>query len=395
MPRKTIATFANQRKETARHSWQFKPRFRRGAFGWKSQPAISRIGQAVAEIRKAAKTDPVVAAEGAVVFLERVSPAIEHVDSSSGAIGSCVNRAIDELAPLIAKAPADMKTRDRWLERVFDAYLSDEIPYLERLGEVWGEVCGAKEVASMWADRLLEVARTALEPERGPGGYSKVTSACLSAMYCAGKFDELIGLLRSEGFWHYRKWMVRAMAAKGLVDDAIRMAESSRGRYSSDAEIDWTCEEILLAASRADEAYAGYGVRANQGATYLATFRAVAKKYPRKTPKEIILDLARSTPGEEGKWFAAAKDAGLYAEALGLARQSPCEPRTLTRAARDFAGKQPAFAVGSGLLAMHWLVRGYGYEITGADVWAAYGATMAAAPGMAARRKRKSASAKC
>lgn len=41
-----------------------------------------------------AKKEPLVAAEGAVLFLERVSPAIEHVDGSSGAIGSAVNRAM-------------------------------------------------------------------------------------------------------------------------------------------------------------------------------------------------------------------------------------------------------------------------------------------------------------
>ena len=61
------------------HAWEFKARFRRHAFGWKSQPAITRIKQAVAEIKKVAKTDAVLAAEGAVMFLERVSPALEHV----------------------------------------------------------------------------------------------------------------------------------------------------------------------------------------------------------------------------------------------------------------------------------------------------------------------------
>jgi len=45
----------------------------------------------------------------------------------------------------------------------------------------------------------------------------------------------------------------------------------------------------------------------------------------------------------------------------------------------DHAEKEPAFAVGAGLLALHWLVQGYGYEITSADVWAAYRATMKAA----------------
>jgi hypothetical protein len=51
----------------------------------------------------------------------------------------------------------------------------------------------------------------------------------------------------------------------------------------------------------------------------------------------------------------------------------------LTRAARDFAEKEPTFAVNSGLVAIHWLVEGYGYEITGADVWEAYRSTMAVA----------------
>ena len=37
------------------HKWAFKERFRRHAFGWKSQPAITRIKQAVAEIKEVAK----------------------------------------------------------------------------------------------------------------------------------------------------------------------------------------------------------------------------------------------------------------------------------------------------------------------------------------------------
>ena len=106
---------------------------------------------------------------------------------------------------------------------------------------------------------------------------------------------------------------------------------------------------------------------------------AVVGKYPNKHPVDILADLAKLTPGEEGKWFAAAKDAGLYNEALALARQSPCDPRTLARAARDFAETQPAFAVEAGLASLHWLTRGYGYEITTADVSSAYAETLRAA----------------
>ena len=73
------------------HSWAFKPRFRARAFGWKSQPAITRVKQAVSEISKAARTDPMLGAEGAILLIERLSPALAQIDSSSGAIGSAVN----------------------------------------------------------------------------------------------------------------------------------------------------------------------------------------------------------------------------------------------------------------------------------------------------------------
>jgi DNA repair ATPase RecN len=112
-----------------------KPRFRRHAFGWKSQPAIKRIKEALSEIEKVARMDKVLAAEGAVLFLERVSPALEHVDSSSGTIGTAVNNAITSLVDIIASAPADEKTREKWLERLFEAHAADQIPYIETLAE--------------------------------------------------------------------------------------------------------------------------------------------------------------------------------------------------------------------------------------------------------------------
>ena len=69
----------------AAHKWAFAPRFRRHAFGWRSQPAVQRVREAAAEIQKVAKRDPALAAVGAVLFLEKVSPALEQVDSVVGA----------------------------------------------------------------------------------------------------------------------------------------------------------------------------------------------------------------------------------------------------------------------------------------------------------------------
>lgn len=361
------------------HKWEFKARFRRHAFGWKSQPAITRIKQAVAEIKKVAKKDPVLAAEGAIAFLERVSPALEHVDSSSGSIGTAVGNAIGELVPIIASAPADAKTRDAWLERLFEAHQEDQIPYIERLADHWGELCASKEVACAWADKLVGITRTALSPDKNLRGHFHGTSACLSALYRAERFDELVDLLRVDTIWPYKQWAVRAMAASGKKAEALRYAESCRSPWASDYEVDSVCEEILLSSGLIDEAYARYGVRANQGGTYLATFRAVSKKYPHKAAGEVLADLVKTTPGDEGKWFAAAKDAGLYDEALALASRTPCDPKTLARAARDYTEKQPAFAASAGLLSLYWLVQGYGYEITSVDVWDAYRATVAAA----------------
>jgi len=93
--------------------------------------------------------------------------------------------------------------------------------------------------------------------------------------------------------------------------------------------------EILLSTGRADEACVRRGILANQAGTNLAWFRAVTRKYPDKRPADVLTDLAKLTPGEEGKWFSAAKDASLYDEALAFARQSPCDPRALARAARQ------------------------------------------------------------
>lgn len=361
------------------YSWKFKSRFRRHAFGWRSQPAIDRINEAIAEIKAVARTDPNLAAEGAVVFLERVSPALEQIDSSSGAIGSAVNGAIRDLVTILADAPAERPTRAQWLDRLWAAHEADQIPYIETLADYWGELCGSKELASEWADRLVGVTRMALSPDPKMRGYFHGTSACFSALFRAERYDEIIDMLRTETFWHYTQWAVKALAASGEKAEAIRYAESRRSPSTPDGAVDRACEEILLSSGFADEAYERYGRGANRRGTYLATFRAIVKKYPDKQPSKILADLAADTPGEEGKWFAAAKDARLYDLALELVRRSPCDPRTLARAARDFAERLPAFAVEAGVLSLHWIVEGHGYEVTGHEVLDVFSHTIRAA----------------
>jgi hypothetical protein len=372
------------------HKWEFKARLRRQAFGWKSQPAIQRIKQAVREIKKVARRHPLLAADGAVLFLERLSPAIENVDSSSGAIGTAVSSAIEELVPIIAAAPATAATRDAWLERLWEAHANDQIPYIERLADHWAELCASKEVASSWADRLLAITRMALSPDKNLRGHFHGT-ACLAALYHAERYDEILDVLKDENIWPYKRWAVKALGAMGRKAEAIRLAEASRSPWTSDSDVDALCEELLLSSGLVEEAYARYGLRAHRGGTYLATFRAIAKKYPHKPAAQILADLVKATPGEEGKWFTAARDLGRYDLAIALARTSPCDPRTLARAARDYAAKEPAFAVEAAHAALEWLVKGDGYEVTATDVRMAYSAATKAAEalGHAAETKER------
>ncbi|CAL8481433.1 hypothetical protein [Caballeronia sp. S22] len=358
--------------------WTFVSRFRRNAFGWRSSLPIQRLKEAVSEIRSVARADGALAAEGAVLLLEKLSPALEQVDSSSGALGSAVNRAIEALVPLIAAADVAPAVRERWLERLFEALQDDQMPYIESLGEHWGSLCVTPELASQWADRLLPLVTHVLQAE----GFNYFVGVvpCLSALYAAGRFEEIVELVHRDRLssWWYRRWAVEALVCLGRPGDALRLAEASRGLNAPESAIARVCETILLASGITEEAYR-YAIAANRAGTYLATFRAITKKYPGKAPETILSDLVRSEPGSEGKWFAAAKDAGLFDQAIALSRRSPTDPKTLIRAARDFETKQSRFAMECALCALQWMEAGYGYEVSMTDVTDAYDALVAAA----------------
>ena len=367
------------------YKFEFAPRFRRGAFGWKSTVPIQRIKEALVEIKGIAKKEPVLAAEGAVLFLEKLAPAIAQVDSSSGSIGSAVNRAIETLVPIIAKAGVARAVREKWLERLWDALQEDDMPYLEYLGEFWGDLCATPEIASKWADYLSPTLKTMWDhcASSGEYGYFKGTSACLSALYAAGSHDELLALIAKSEYryksWHNRVWGAKALATAGKHVEAIQYAQDTKGLNAPLTAISAFCEGVLLDTGFVDEAYARYAVKATYATTNLATFKAIVKKYPNMPKETILRDLVASQPGQEGKWFAAAKDAGFFHLAIELANRSPSDPRTLIRAAKDYAVELPEFALAAGMTALRGIANGWGYEITGIDVLDAYAAVMTAA----------------
>ena len=364
---------------TTKHKWIFRSRFRANAFGWRSDLPIKRIKEAVSEIRKVKRKDDILAADGAVLLLEKLSPSLMQVDSPSGALGTAVNNAIAALVPIIAQAPVDHAAREAWLERLWQAVEADQMPYIELLPDYWGELCVSSELASAWADRFLPTVRS-IWSDKDSFAWFKGCDACLSSLLRAGRHQELLDLIEmAPQAWHYRQWGVKALVAMGKRAEALRYAEASQDINADPAAIAEACESILIDSGMADEAYQRYAIKANQRNTYLATFRAIMKKYPHKAQRDVLADLVESTPGEEGKWFATAKSIGLYDEAIDLANRSPCNPLTLVRAASDMRESQPVFAMKAGITALRWMLAGWGYELTGSDVLNAFHYMMEAA----------------
>ena len=346
--------------------WQFKTKFRANAYGWRgSKLAITRLKEAVREIRTVAKADPVAAGDGCVALMERLWPAFQHIDTSSGALGNAIHKALEELIPLLIAAPAGKDTRAKWLERLFEAVQEDGVDYLDPVAERWGEIARDPDLVNHYADMLMGRMREAWADRQR---YNHVVGSkiCLSCLLEAGRYEELRGLLalRPFRFWPDNRFEADALLRQGLWQEALAYAEASRSKTGgafSDHAIDCYCEDILIRQGRSDEAYGRYGLASALGTTNLATYRALARKYPERDPRQMLIDLIE-TRGSKGKWFAAAKDAGFLDIAISCATAPDADPSTLVRAARDFAGKQPEFAMAVGMLAIRSLLSGGGYE---------------------------------
>lgn len=264
--------------------------------------------------------------------------------------------------------------RQKWLERLWQAINEGQMPYIEYLQDFWGELCQTSELASYWADNFIDGVKQSWNSK----GYDYYhgTVPCLSALFAAKRYQELLTLLEKAPYvdWSYRAWGVKAFVALGAYEEALAYAKNSHGLNTPRTDIAEACEAILLKMNLSEQAYMDYALEANQKSTYLATYRAIVKKYPNKAPRKILHDLIESYPGEEGKWFAEAKEAGFYDLAIELATKSLVDPETLKRAAHEFREKDPKFAIDVGMASLFWILDGYGYEITGIDVIEAFSA---------------------
>jgi len=317
------------------------------------------------------RTDAAQAGEGAVILLERLSPALTNIDSSSGAIGTAVNNAIEKLVPIIADAPVDSATRDKWLDRLWQAQVDDDIPYIENLADHWGQLCGSKDKASAWADEFIDTVRRVYGHAGLPGDYFKGASACLSALLKAERYDELFELLdlKRMNVSFYQDYRVKAAIAQEMGIAAIELS-NKRGAGKS-------AKQPAQPATEAD--YNDFLSRTEISGSYLNFYKSAVKKFPGVAPEKILDDLIATTPGAESKWFAAAKELKDFELAMRLAYKSPCDPRTLTRAARDYKLINPVFAAEVGIAAVYWLIKGHGLDITPSDIRIAFYETMQAA----------------
>jgi hypothetical protein len=351
--------------------WQFKTKFRTNAYGWRaSNLAIGRLKEAASEIRSAAKSDPVAAGDGVVSLLERIWPAFQGIDTSSGALGAAVFRTITELIPILTAAPADHATRSKWLERLFEAVQNDGVEYLAPLEDRWGEIAQYPDLIGEYADRMIEMVRRAWADHQT--FHVIGTSICLSCLLEGGRYDELQELLatRRMKFWSWHRFGAEALVRQGLWEAAIGYAEAARSVTIpgfSETSIDRFCEKLLIDHGRSDEAYRRYGLRAANGKTNLSVYRSLVRTYPDRDHRRMLLDLIE-TRGDKGKWFAAAKDSGFLDIAVECAGTHGADTSTLVRAARDFCGKDPKFAATVALLAISSLFDGGGYDPSVSEV---------------------------
>jgi len=348
----------------AKHKWTFKSRFRREAYSWNgTAKASKRMKEAVSEIKKVGKKDSSLAGEGVIELFVRLYPALMHIDSSSGALGTAMNKTIDSLMPILIKADWDMNTRGKQLDKLYDAIIEDGWGTFDSLRDYWGDLCVYPGLAHLWADQFMDCTKDVLS---STNQYCSAVDMCLSCLVYTERYQEVEELLQLDErhSWFHHKFWAMALVKQGKLQEALDYAGqilSQQRTKNSDPEIDSFCESVLLDMGK------------------IEIYRGVCKKYPTIDKRKILLDLIEKK-GIKGKWFAAAKTAGQLDIALECAMTGDSDPDTLLRATRDFAEKDPEFALNVGVKAVMVYLTGSFYDpIAPIDIRAAFTKLMSAA----------------
>jgi len=358
-----------------KHKWTFKSRFRRETYSWNGTALASkRMREAVSEIKKIPKKDSALAGEGVIELFIRLYPALMQIDSSSGALGTAMNKAIDSLVPILIKADWDMNTRGKQLDKLYDAIIEDGWGTFDDLRDHWGEICVYPGLAHLWADQFMDCTKDVLS---STNQYCSAVDMCLSCLVYTERYQELEELLQLDerhSWFHHKFWAI-ALIKQGKQQEALDYAGyilSQQRTDNSDPEIDSFCESVLIDMGKIEEAYDKYGLKVPSYGTNLNIYRGVCKKYPTIDKRKVLLDLIEKK-GIKGKWFAAAKTAGQLDIALECAMTGDSDPDTLLRATRDFADKDSEFALKIGIEAVMIYLTGSFYDpIAPIDIRAAF-----------------------
>lgn len=347
-----------------RQSWAFRRRLRPNAFGWRNTAAIAAVKDAIRELRAVARKEPARAAAGAVELLERIPAACAHTDDSSGALQRQICAVIDLLEQWFGRAGLPDDEHEALLERLWQSWLEDDMSWLDELSDRWGPFCVSPERASRWADRVA-AGRSEVED---PGDHLETWKRSgrfelpyLSLLHAAGRHEEVIRRVTPESWWLSRRWAIRSLRALGRRAEALRLIRvDAAGARPQEAER--MAEEILLDSGLREQAWADHALAAAEDVNRVLWLKRLLERYPERTPTEVLERLVAATPTREGRWFAAARQAGLLDEALALARVSPAEPATLQTAVFRHADSEPAFAFEAGLLAIRGLANGDAFD---------------------------------
>jgi hypothetical protein len=248
---------------------------------------------------------------------------------------------------------------------LFEAVQNDGVEYLSPLEERWGEIAQYRDLMDEYANLMIGLVRQAWRLDQ-KFAHIKGLSICLSCLLERGRYDDLQELLAiyHGKFWPWHRYGAEALVRQGFWEAALAFAEDARAKTHQgfyETSIDRFCETLLIKRGRREEAYRRYGLRAANGATNLATYRSLIRAYPERDRRQVLLDLIE-TRGDKGKWFAAAKDGGLFDIAIECAASPGADPSTLVRAARDFQAKEPKFAATVALLAVSSFLNDGGYD---------------------------------
>ena len=92
----------------------------------------------------------------------------EQIDTSTGALGTVVNKTLDELIPILIAAPADEPTRARCIERLIDSSQDDWVDRLSPLSKQFDSVAVYPALMNRLADDTVGIVRPA-RTARGNG----------------------------------------------------------------------------------------------------------------------------------------------------------------------------------------------------------------------------------